>query len=190
MRRRTVLQRMASALAALPFCDVRLQAQPRELTPEAIALLHELGATVLPASIGVEGIRVAVDRFVGWTREYREGVPLAHGYGHPSLRRSAPSPVPKYLDQLAALDRAARGKGGRFSALDLETRRAILDEALAQARVDRLPPRPSGQHVVSDLAAHYFRSHEALDSCYEAVIGRQTCRPIAVTTKRPAPLAR
>jgi hypothetical protein len=190
MKRRTVLQRMASAVAALPFLDIRLRAQPRELTPEAIALLHELGATVLPASLGAERIGAAVHRFVGWTREYREGVPLAHGYGHPRLRRTAPSPVPKYLEQLAALDHAARGRGGRFSSLDLEARRAILDEALTQARVDRLPPRPTGQHVVSDLAAHYFRSNEALDACYGAAIGRETCRPIAVTTKRPAPLAR
>jgi hypothetical protein len=98
--------------------------------------------------------------------------------------------VPTYLDQLSALDRAARAKGGRFSTLDLETRRGLLDEALRQAGVTEMPQRPSGQHVASDLMAHYFRSSGAWDACYQAAIGRETCRPIAVTTKRPIPLAR
>ncbi len=36
--------------------------------------------------------------------------------------------------------------------------------------------------------AFYFRSSEANDFCYNASIGRELCRPIAITTKRPAPL--
>jgi hypothetical protein len=34
----------------------------------------------------------------------------------------------------------------------------------------------------------YFRSSEAVDQCYEAAVGRQTCRPIQITVRRPAPL--
>ncbi len=190
MNRRVALRWLASIAAAFPFPGLRLRAQPRDLTPEAVALLHEVGTTVLPASLGTARREAAVNGFVTWVREYREGVPLAHGYGHPSLRLTPASPVPRYLDQLAALGRAAVARGGRFGALDLETRRAILDAALAEARVDRLSARPNGQHVVSDLMAHYFRSDEALDACYEAAIGRHACRPIALTTKRPAPLPR
>lgn len=190
MRRRTLLQWIAGAMPALPLARVRLSAQTRELTPEAIARLHELGATVLPASLGVDRVRGVVDRFVGWTRGYQEGVPIGHGYGHPVLARTKASPVPDYVAQLAALDTAARRRGGSFGTRDLETRRALLEEALTAAGVKALPSRPSGQHVASDLMAFYFRSSEANDECYRAAIGRQTCRPIQITTTRPAPLSR
>jgi hypothetical protein len=49
MKRRALLQWIASIAATLPFERIRLYAQPRELTPEAIATLHEVAATVIPA---------------------------------------------------------------------------------------------------------------------------------------------
>jgi len=196
MKRRTLLQRLATVVAALPLGRVRLFAQPRELTPEAVAMLHAVAATVLPASIGAAKIRDVSDKFVAWTRGYREGVALAHGYGHPRLVKSGASPVPGYVRQLAALDAAALrhssgqtgAKGGRWLALDLEARRAILDAALAEAGVRSLPPRPMGQHVVADLMAFYFRSSEANDLAYNALINREVCRPMSITTRKPAPL--
>lgn len=188
MKRRTLLQVAASAVAVLPFERIRLLAQPRELTPAAIDSLHAIGATVLPSSLGPERVGAVVEKFVAWTRGYREGVPLQHGYGHPRLVRTGPSPVPKYLAQLGELEDAARAKGGSWSSLDLETHRGILDAALTKAGVKNLPPRPTGQHVVSDLMALYFRSTAANDYCYHAQIGRETCRPIQITTKKPEPL--
>jgi hypothetical protein len=188
MLRRTLLQWIASCAAVLPFQRVRLLAQPRELTPDAIAMLHEISATVLPASLGAERVRATADRFVQWTRGYREGVALAHGYGHPRLQKTGASPVPGYVSQLAALNAEARAKGGRWSSLDVETRRALLDAALTKANVRTLPPRPMGQHIVADLMAFYFRSSEANDVCYSAMIQREVCRPIAVTIRRPEPL--
>lgn len=187
MKRRTLLQWTAAAAAVLPFERIRVLAQPRELTPEAVATLREIAPTVLPASLGAARLNAIVDRFAVWTREYREGVPLAHGYGHPKLQRSGPSPAPRYIAQLASLERAAGARGGSWASLDLDARRALIDEALSTAAVTRLPPRPAGQHVVSDLMAFYFRSSEANDDCYRASIGRETCRPLIVTTRRPEP---
>ncbi|MGE0462970.1 MAG: hypothetical protein AB7Q16_16525 [Vicinamibacterales bacterium] len=189
MRRRTLLQALASTLPALPLTRVRLAAQVRQLTPQAIAVLRDLAATVLPASIGADRVALITDRFVAWTRDYEEGVALAHGYGHPRLEKSGPSPVPDYVAQLAAIDAAARARGGPFGSLPLETRRAILDETLGTAGVNTLPGRPQGRHVVADLMAFYFRSSEANDLAYRARIGRQTCRTLAVTTRRPIPMA-
>jgi hypothetical protein len=188
MRRRSLLQWFVAASAVLPFNRIRVWAQPRELTPEAISTLHEVAATVLPASIGLDRVRAAVDGFVVWTRGYREGVALAHGYGHPRLQKTGPSPVPGYAAQLAALDAAARANGASFGALDLETRRALLDAAITKAGVRGLPARPGGQHVVVDLMAFYFRSSAANDDCYRALIQREVCRPIQLTTRRPAAL--
>jgi hypothetical protein len=190
MKRRTLLQWAAALAGVLPFQRLKLFAQARELTPEAIAALHEIAPTVLPSALGNARTRVVVDRFVAWTRGYREGVPLAHGYGHPRLRRSGATPVPAYRTQLAALDSEARAAGGRWTALDPEKRRAILDAAFAKAGVRNLPPRPAGQHVVADLMAFYFRSSDANDDCYNALINREVCRPIAITTRRPEAKAR
>jgi hypothetical protein len=188
MQRRTLLQRAAATLAMLPFDRIRVFAQPRELTPDAVATLNLVAATVLPASIGAARIREVADKFVAWTRGYREGVALSHGYGHPRLVRSGASPVPGYVRQLAALEAEARARGGRWDTLDPETRRAILDATFARAGVRSLPPRPAGQHVIADLMAFYFRSSEANDLAYNALINREVCRPIAITTRRPAPL--
>jgi hypothetical protein len=188
MRRRALLQWIVSTTAALPLRSIRLFAQPRELTSDAVATLHDIAATVLPASLGAARVRAATDKFVAWTRGYREGVALSHGYGHPRLQKSGASPVPIYMAQLAALAAEARSQGARWPALALDTRRRLLDAALAKANVRGLPARPNGQHVVSDLMAFYFRSSEANDVCYSAIINREVCRPIAITTKRPAPL--
>ncbi|PYR43362.1 MAG: hypothetical protein DMF93_03410 [Acidobacteria bacterium] len=187
MKRRTLLQWAAAVAAVLPFERIRLLAQPRELTPQAIDLLREIAPTVLPSALGAGRISAMVDQFAVWTRGYREGVPLAHGYGHPRLVRSGPTPVPAYLAQLAALESDARAAGGRWAALDAERRRSILDAAFTKAGVRALPPRPTGQHVVADLMAFYFRSSEANDDCYNALINREECRPIQITTMRPEP---
>lgn len=195
MKRRTLLQWVAAATAVLPLRPMRLLAQrPRraeasgELTPDAIAMLHDIAPTVLPSTLGSERTRAVVERFAVWTRDYEADVALAHGYGHPRLQKSGPSPAPKYAAQLEAIDREARARGARWSALDREQRRAILDAAFNAAGVRNLPLHPTGQHVVADLMALYFRSSEANDDCYRAQIGRETCRTIAVTIRKPEPL--
>jgi hypothetical protein len=189
MRRRTLLHALASSLPLIPLTRVRLAAQVRAFTPESIDVLREVAATVFPGSLGTDKISLLVDRFLVWGRDYEEGVALAHGYGDPKLVKSGPSPVPDYVAQLAAIGAAARAKGGRFATLPLETRRAILSDALVAAQVDNLPGRPNGRHVVADLMAFYFRSSEANDLAYRARIGRQMCRSLEMTTRPPAPIA-
>jgi hypothetical protein len=188
MRRRTLLQALASSLPVIPLTRVRLAAQVRSFTPESVEVLRDVAATVLPASLGADKISLLVDRFLVWGRDYEEGVALAHGYGDPKLVKSGPSPVPDYVAQLSAIDGASRAKGGRFAALPLETRRTILSDALTAARVETMLGRPMGRHVVADLMAFYFRSSEANDLAYRARIGRQMCRSLEMTTRRPAPM--
>ena len=190
MQRRTLLQWLAALPALVSFDSIRLLAQPRELTPAAIAELRQIAPTVLPSNLGATRAAAIADNFVAWTRGYREGVALAHGYGHPRLQKSGPSPVPAYISQLSALAEEARARGSGWSALDRETHRTLLDAAFTKAGVRGLPPRPMGQHVVVDLMAFYFRSSEANDECYNALINREVCRPIAITTRKPEPLSR
>ena len=187
MKRRTLLQWLGSAAATLPLLRVSLHAE--ELSADHVLVLRDVAATVLPSAIGAKGQDQAVDNFLLWIRDYQEGVPLSHGYGEPRLLRSGPSPAPGYAKQIAALQQAARERGGRFGILPLETRRTLLDEAFKAADIRNLPGRPDGKHVVADLMAHYFRSSSANDLCYNARIGRNTNRAIQITTVRPRPLA-
>jgi hypothetical protein len=187
MKRREAIQTLATAAAALPLMQVPIEAQ--ELTSEQVFVLRDVAATVLPSAIGRKGQDEAVDNFLRWIRDYREGVPLAHGYGEPRLVKSGPSPASGYRRQIDALRAAANERGGRFGALSPEDRRALLDAAFTAAGVRNLPNRPDGKHIVADLMAHYFRSSAANDLCYNARIGRQTYRAIRVTTVRPAPLS-
>ena len=186
MKRRRALQTLATAAAALPLLRLPLDAQ--ELSGDQIFVLRDVAATVLPSAIGRKAQDEAVDNFLRWIQDYREGVPLTHGYGEPRLEKSGPSPAPGYAKQITALQAAAQARGARFGALALEDRRAVLDEAFKAADVRNLSGRPDGKHVVADLMSHYFRSSAANDLCYNARIGRQTYRAVRVTTVRPQPL--
>src|SRR5688572_31846594 len=101
MKRRRALQTLATAAAALPLLRVPLEAQ--ELTPDQAFVLRDVAATVLPSAIGRRGQDEAVDLFLRWIRDYKEGVPLSHGYGEPQLVKSGPSPAQRYASQLSAL---------------------------------------------------------------------------------------
>ena len=186
MKRRRAIQTLATAAAALPLLRVPLEAQ--QLSSDHVFVLRDVAATVLPSAIGRKGQDEAVDDFLRWIRDYKQGVPLSHGYGEPRLVKTGPSPAPGYSSQIASLQAAAKARGGRFGALPLADRRALLDEAFKAADVRALPGRPDGKHVVADLMAHYFRSSAANDLCYNARIGRNTYRAIRVTTVRPQPL--
>ena len=186
MKRRRAIRTLATAAGALPWLRVPLEAQ--ELTADLVFVLRDVAATVLPSALGPKGQYEAVDNFLRWIRDYKEGVPLSHGYGEPRLVKTGPTPAPGYAKQIAALQAAAQTRGGRFGALPPEDRRALLDEAFQAADVRNLPGRPDGRHVIADLMTHYFRSSDANDLCYNARIGRHTYRAIRVTTVRPAPL--
>jgi len=197
MNRRTLLRWIASGAATLPLARVTLRADlsalasanTDELSVGHVFVLRDVASTVLPSAIGPKGQDEAVDNFLRWLRDYKAGVPLSHGYGEPRLVHSGPSPAPGYGAQVTALQQAAIDRGGRFGALPIGERRAILEAAFKSAGIQNMPARPDGKHVVADLMAHYFRSSAANDLCYNARIGRNTYRAIRVTTVRPRPLA-
>jgi hypothetical protein len=192
MKRRRALQTLATAAAALPLMRADLSAAGlagvEDLPADQVFVLRDVAATVLPSAIGRKGQDEAVDQFLKWIRDYKEGVALSHGYGEPRLIKSGPSPAPGYSQQIIALRQAAQALGGRFGALSLAVRRELLDAAFKAADVRNLPGRPAGKHIIADLMAHYFRSSAANDLCYNARIGRNTYRAIRVTTVRPRAL--
>ncbi len=187
MKRRQALHTLASAAAALPLLRVPLEAD--ELTADQVFVLRDVAATVLPSAIGRKGQDEAVDNFLRWIRDYKEGVPLSHGYGEPRLvkirrrhrrrvtRNRSPHCRPRRRRRAAGLARCRSPIAGR--SWTRPSRPPTFATSLA---------RPDGKHVVADLMAHYFRSSGANDLCYNARIGRHTYRAIRMTTVRPQPL--
>lgn len=154
-----------------------------------VEVLLPIADVVLPAELGDSGRRTAVAAFVRWVRNYREGAETDHGYGNTRIRSTGPSPARDYPKQLASLDDAARAQGaGSFASAPAAARRGIVESALAAANVARLPRRPTGAHIASDLMGHYFNSPAAQDLCYRAAIGRDSCRGLPGSEERPKPL--
>jgi hypothetical protein len=201
--RRKALKSLGAAAAAAPLFDSRSVHLPPSrvaLRRTAVALaeagqLEDLSATTLVAIAGVvlpsEADRAAaVAAFVKWIAEYKEGADTDHGYGNTRVRSTGPSPARNYPAQIAALDAAAKVHGAAsFAGAGLEQRRTIVEAAIAEAKVERLPARPAGAHIAVDLMGHYFNSPAALDLCYRAAIERDSCRGLAGSEKKPASAA-
>jgi hypothetical protein len=191
--RRRALKTLGAAAASsalgpqLQADGARFQSGGQDAIP--IDALLPIAEAVLPTEIGVDGRRDATSAFVRWIRNYKEGADTDHGYGNTRIRSTGPSPARNYVAQLTALDEAARAKGAvRFADAPIDVRRAIIQAALVAARVERLPPRPTGAHIASDLMGHYFNSPSAEDRCYHAAIGRDSCRGLPGSEARPAAL--
>lgn len=174
-----VLVRRAHAAAV-----VHLQTDP--------ATLGALADAVLPAAaLGTAGVTRAAAAFRDWGANYREGAELVHGYGTSRLRRTGPSPLTRWSRQLDDLDAAARAKHQRaFRALTRAQREELVRAALNGQRLDRLPAVAAAGHVALAVLAHFYDSPEATDLCYQARIGRTTCRPLSASSRRPLPMVK
>jgi hypothetical protein len=199
MKRRTLLQSIAILFTG-PLGRITLRGQTvatavtaTPLTESHVATLNAMAEVVLPGAIGAAGRTAAVDRFVRWVKDYREGADRGHSYGSSTLsQRSGASPAAKYPAQFDALDEQARARGSAsFAALAIEPRREILEAALDQPqRVANLPARPNGANLIADFMGYYFTSGDGYDLAYDAAIGRDTCRGLDGSDRAPAPLRR
>lgn len=185
MLRRTLLRWLA-AFGLLPWrARPAAAAADIELSEGEKQALRALGTAVLPRALGREKQDAIVAGFLVWLRGYRAGADRGHGYGVTRLATAPQSPAASYGTQLAALEKAAAG----FERLSLDDQRALIDAGLRAAKVERLPERPDGRHVASDLMAFFYRSSEANDLCYRAEIGKDTCRDLSDSPQAPRKLA-
>jgi hypothetical protein len=189
MKRRAFVRLAVSAVALSPVHRLALAASSSPLPEASVATLRSLAPVVLPTGLGRRGVDLVTDRFLDWLAGYRAGVVMEHGYGHPRVRPTPESPAPRYIEQLSALVEAAdRQHHQAFSRLSPEAKLGLIEAAFKDAKVDTLPSLPNGRHVVADFMASYFQSSEANDHCYQAAIGRETCRALSQVTTRPRPL--
>ena len=145
----------------------------QSISPDA---MRELGAVVLPSGLGRKGTDQIADDFLKWIRDYRDGAYQAPGYGHPRTHTVPANPSRQYASQLQALS-AAFAKGDK---------RAAVEAALTEAKIDRIPQRPDGKHVASDLLAHFYSSAAGEDYLYGIAIRRDDCRGLENSPERPA----
>jgi hypothetical protein len=191
MKRRTLLKSLAAVVAVRPLSELGLLAQTASFGDREIATLTAIADVVLPTALGATGRDREVARFVAWVRNYREGADRGGGYGNAQLSPpTGPSPAARYPAQFAALDKAAQAQGGTsFAALPLDRRRVVVEAALNDPQpVTRLPARPTGANLVADVLGYYFSSAAATDLCYNAAIGRDTCRGLDGSDQPPPPL--
>ena len=156
---------------------------------EAAATLRALAEAVLPSQLGARGAERVVREFERWLAEYPEGAELVHGYGTSVLRFARPSPRARWAEQLEQLERRAAARRSQFAKLPLAARQEIVRDTLKSEKLDRMPDVASAPHVAVALMAFYFGSREAADLCHEANIGRETCRPLSASPRKPLPLA-
>jgi hypothetical protein len=153
------------------------------------ATLDALAEAILPSALGRAGIAKEVAAFREWGAGYREGAEVNHGYGTSRLRSLGPTPLTKWTTQLDELDARAQAKHRRnFRDLPVADRVALVRTALEGQRMDRMPGIADASHVSLALLAHFYDGSSANDLCYEAKIGKATCRPLADSARKPLPL--
>jgi len=165
-----LVARRADAMAALWIAD-------------DVDTLRALAEAVLPTELGREGAARVAREFQRWIDNYRENAEVVHGYGTSALRFTKASPRAKWAAQLEAL--------GKFQlpALDVKRRRDVVREAIKDERLDRMPDVASAPHVAIGLLAFFYGTSEAADLAYEAKIGREQCRPLVASPRKPLPIA-
>lgn len=196
--RRTFLSQAAASIAALTVAgELPLAAQqaPQQTpaSPRALdaALLAALGETLLPESLGAAGRVKAVRAFRDWIAGYTPVSEEMHGYGYAEIRYTVSDPAPGWNAQLQGMDLLARKQfGAGLAALKADKRDAIVRGELAGARNGRLPANPlTAPHVAIALLAHWAGSSEATDFAYGVHIGKDVCKALADSPRKPLPLA-
>ncbi len=186
--RRRFLLGLAGVLP-LPFLARRFHAAAvATLDP---AGLRVLAGAVLPSELGPQGVERVVAGFERWLAGYREGAELLHGYGTGEIRTAGPSPALRWSSQLERLRAAARSSFHRsFPELTPAQRQGLVREALLGQRLGGLPQLDRAPHLAVGLLAFFYQSPEAADLCYGVAIGRNSCRPLALSREAPLPLDR
>jgi Gluconate 2-dehydrogenase subunit 3 len=188
MKRRTLFKTAALAILgnALPRFA---RAQARAPSESDRGLIAAIAEVVLPSTLGADGRAKAVAAFTHWLDGYEAGVPMSYGYGDLRYAVVPPSPLPRYRSQFARLRELSKARGSKFAALSLDDRKAVVQAALLEAKVTKLPERPDGQHVASDLMSHFYNSSDGNDFLFKASIRVSQCRGLDGSADRPASIA-
>ncbi len=184
--RRRLLGLLAVASPAIVGLRRRAVLAVQRIDPSTLAAVARVA---LPQSLQPDERQTIVAGFESWLAAYRGGAELLHGYGTDTIRRSPPSPAPKWRAQLKALEQAARHRHGRsFAEISQAEGVGLLDKALEDIHSPLLPAIVTAPHVALGLLAFYIDLPAGYDRAYGGHIQRFGCRPLAKNPDRPEPL--
>jgi hypothetical protein len=167
-----------SALPAWSMLGQRALAQRGALSMDELATLREVAGAVLPSALGKARTDALASGFVEWFSAYKPGAEMSTGYGFPRIQVLPGNPSAHYAGQLRELaPKLAAGK------------REAITAALEESKVDRIPQRPDGKHVVSDLMSYFYTSSDGQDFLYGVAIKRDHCRGLSNSGDRPPTLS-
>ena len=195
--RRSFLKESAAAVTAAgiftgPTAELLAQATPAK-QPLSQQTLQAIGEVVLPSSeLGKDGVGKVLAGFQTWLDGFEPVAELDHPYLSSSeIQYGPPDPRPRWQAQLQALELEAQKKyGSSFGALGPHERRQMIERAMRDDRLDRLPPAADAHHVATGMLAYFYATPEATDLCYEAAIGRFGCQGLEAGAQKPAPRSR
>jgi hypothetical protein len=189
-RRRFLKESAAAVTAAGMFGGAAVE--PPEQTARKSALppqiLLAVADVVLPASeLGKDGVAGVVSGFQAWLDGFEPVAELDHPYLSSSeIQYGPPDPRPRWQSQLDGLEIEAQKKyGGGFTTLGIRERRQMIERAMRDDRLDRLPVIAEAHHVATALLSYFYATPEATDLCYEATIGRFGCQGLEAGVQKP-----
>lgn len=178
--RRTFVGTTASGALVASF-GCRSSAAQR-LDRRALVALAEV---ILPSDMSTNDLGRIADAFATWAEGIRPGTELLHGYGTGDIATADEDPVPRWTTQLTGLGGT---DGARFAELSVDSRRALVGDALSGETRSALPAPQRARHVALALLAFYCEMPEATDKAYQASIRPGQCRPLAQSSQQPTSL--
>lgn len=182
--RRAFFRLMAAGLSALLILPRRLWGRALQRLPYASLLA--IGQSILPDELGGEGRERIVAGFQRWLDEFRPEPEMAAGWGSAEIPHGPPDPTLRWIQQLEQLDEmASQRRGTPFADLAEAERLALLRNVITEESLPLRSPAEA-QHVAVGLLAFFYRSPEATNLCYRAVINSQSCRDLATAREKPS----
>lgn len=191
--RREFLKDSAAAITAVGAPKAWIAQAPRPKPPLTTAVLQAIAEVVLPATaLGSDGISKVLTGFRSWLDGFEPVAEMDHPYLTSSeIRYGPPDPGPRWQSQLEALDLEAQKKyGNGFAQLGLRERRQMIELAMREDRLDRLPATADAHHIAVALVSYFYSTPDATDLCYEASIRRWGCGGLEAGVQKPAPRGR
>src|ERR1043166_7516145 len=165
--RRGFLKQSAAAVA-LPV-PMELLGQAQRTKPSMPQqTLEAVAEIVLPVSeLGKDGLAKALAGFQSWSDGFEPVAELDHPYLSSSeIQYGPPDPRPRWQAQLEALDiEAGKKYGTGLAQLATRERRQMIERAIRDDRLDRLPATAEAHHVAVALASYFYSTSDATDLC-------------------------
>jgi hypothetical protein len=175
---------------ALASCTDEEALQPDAAPILDRGVLETLGRIVLQrTALADSGVSRVVREFLQWLERFEPVSERDHPYESGEILYGPPDPAPLWGAQLEALGiEADKRYSTSYTELSEARQREILERQLPGNLPVNMPYAGEATHVAIGLVAWFYATPEANDLALQARIGRQTCRGLSGSTRKPEPL--